>query len=355
MRKPYGIVSDIHLHNWSAFATVGADGINSRLQILLNELHRCADEVDAAGGDTIINAGDTFHVRGNITPSVLNPTLDAYSALVKRGFKIYIVAGNHDLEGKDSDRLGSAVTALEGVGCAIVNTPAAGIGICDDVVMVPWIQNIGDLKKALEDAASAASTDVGNLDLVIHAPIDDVLVGIPDHGLTSDYLASLGFRKVFAGHYHHHKNFGNKVYSIGALAHHTWSDVGSKAGFLIVRDAFVEWRKSHAPEFIDLLSAESETDAELMAEGNYVRARVTTNKMQDINKMREWLEASGAKGILIQSVKEPVKAREGSIAPSVTAGASIGASVDEYIKGQTFAHAESVQRECQRVLSIAGI
>lgn len=353
--KPCGYISDTHNHNWHAFATANSDGVNNRLRILLDELFRCADEVRKAGGDTIINAGDTFHVRGNIAPSVLNPTVDAYRKLVQSGFKIYILPGNHDLEGKEADRVGSAVTALEEVGCRVIHDVQVGTVAHDHVVMVPWTQDIARLKETLLNLSEVSDDGRGPVDLVIHAPVDGVLPGIPNHGLSPEWLASLKFRYVFAGHYHHHKDFGNGVFSIGALAHHTWGDVGSKAGFLIVSDEGVRWFKSRAPEFVDLSIAKNETEAEMLADQNYVRARIESSKMSEINKLREWLVGAGAKGVVIQTVKEPSKTRDGSVAHSVMAGASIEASVDEFIKSQSFTRAESVQRECQRILSLAGV
>lgn len=353
--KPIGFMADLHNHNWNAFATVNGDGVNGRLQMLLDEILRCAQEVVDAGGSKMILAGDIFHVRGSIAPSVLNPVRDCMRRVRDEfGIVVYILAGNHDLEGKKSTRLGSAITALETDGCIVINTVQAGLAAIDDVVMIPWIQDIAELKQTLEDAAKS-DPKPGEVDLVIHAPIDGVIAGLPPHGLTPEYLAGLGFRRVFAGHYHHHKDFGNGVYSIGALAHHTWSDVGSKAGFLIVSDDEVKWFKSHAPEFVDLSRAADESEAELMTDGNYVRARVSTSKPSDIAKMREWLEKSGAKGVVIQTVKEPAKARTGSVAHSVKAGASIEASIDEFIKGQSFAHAEKVRAKCQNILSLAGV
>ncbi len=75
--KPYGLISDCHFFNWSAFSSVDADGRNTRLMGLLNEVKRCAQEVLAAGGDTIYIAGDVFHVRGNIAPYRVEPN-DGY-------------------------------------------------------------------------------------------------------------------------------------------------------------------------------------------------------------------------------------------------------------------------------------
>lgn len=344
--QPYGLLADVHAHNWQAFSTVSETGINNRLEMLLAEVNRCAWELSEVGGDTIYIAGDIFHVRGSIAPSVLNPVLDQFRDLVEGGFKIRIIPGNHDLEAKSSVRVSNAVTALEGVGCVVCHEN----GVFDEprVIAVPWHEKLSDLKLFL---SAFSKTSVEGADLILHAPIDGTITGLPNHGLDPAYLADLGFKRVFAGHYHHHKDFGNGVYSIGAVAHHTWSDVGSKAGFLIVSDDDVKWFKSHTPEFVDLSAATDAAEAEIMVEGNYVRARVGTSKAKEINELREWLTKSGARGVVIQTIKEPTKAREGSVAHSVKAGASIETSITEFIKGQEFPNGEQVQLECQKILA----
>lgn len=345
--KPYGLMADLHLHNWQAFSAPLESGINNRLAALHDEIDRCCEELHKVGGNRIYIAGDVFHVRGSIAPSVLNPTLDVIGLRIAAGFEFVILPGNHDLEGKHTTRLGSAVTALEGIGCKVCSESIAYATPGDQqVVMIPWHESIKDLKLELENYAGR----LPNSDVLIHAPIDGTLTGIPAHGLSPEYLSTLGFNRVFAGHYHHHKDFGNGVFSIGALSHHTWSDVGSKAGFLIVSPDEVKWFKAHTPEFVDLSAANDETEAEIMAEGNFVRARINKGDMKSVNAMKEWLTKAGAKGVVVQVVKEPTKAREGAVVHTVRAGASVEASIAEFIKGQGFDNAEALQIECQKIL-----
>lgn len=346
--KPYALVSDEHFHLWSSFATTLPSGINSRLHASLQELVRCSMELRKVGGTMIRNAGDTYHQRGNLSPEVMNPVMDTHVALIAAGFQFDILAGNHDLAGKDSTRLGSAITSLEGLGCRVVNEPM----ICHDskVVMIPWMSDIEALKKVIE-VQDVTGLYKCEFDLIIHAPIDGVIPGLPDHGLTADWLGKQGFKRVFSGHYHCFKDFGNGVYSIGSTSHLTWSDVGSKAGFLIVHEDRVEWFKSHTPEFIDLTEDMNPDDVPLIVDGNYVRAKVTTSKVKEINELREWLVKCGAKGVVIQSVKEPTRVRTGEVAHSIKAGGSIEASIAEYVKLQSFDNAAQVQIECQRILA----
>lgn len=328
MSEPKVILADLHLHNWNQFATVNADGINTRLQILLDEIKRAGAELQKAGGDTMIFAGDVFHVRGSIAPSVFNPVQDTLEELVNMGIRVIIIPGNHDLEGKGSDRVGSAVTSLEKVGCEVLNA----VEKIDGDLFVPWHEDIVDLKKTLREwAGKYSDADRATMDVYLHAPIDGVIPGLPAHGLTAEWLGDLGFRRVFSGHYHNHKNLGRGVYSIGALAHHTWSDPGTAAGFLLVTPEEVTWMKSHAPEFVEITGDMDKFEIEMAVDKNYVRAKIGKSKTADVEELRKWLTDSGAIGIVINVIKEPTRARPATA--TVKAGASIETSIGEYITG----------------------
>lgn len=350
--KPYILMADLHLHNWSAFASTTSDGVNTRLKALLDEIRRARDELANAGGNTMIIAGDVFHVRGSIAPSVLNPTLDLFRELTK-SINVVILAGNHDLEHKESNRLGSAITALEGAGCKVINVFQQGLDACERVVMIPWMSKIEDLKTAIADAA-AADPNPGECDLILHAPIDGVIPGLPDHGLSPDWLDKVGFRRVFSGHYHHHKTFpGTNVTSIGALAHHTWSDVKSKAGFLLVSDTEVKWFKSHAPEFVEIDATTDPDDIPLVADGNYVRAKINTDKQKDIEELRVYLNDCGALGCTILAQKDVAAVARPAGSPTVAAGASIEVSIGDFIKSRAHPRAADLTAACLSILSEA--
>lgn len=353
--KPYGLMADCHLHNWKAFAEINpATGMNTRLEAILSEIERCAQETKAAGGDTVYIAGDLFHVRGAVAPTVLNPVKHLFDRLiVDLGITFVILPGNHDMELRESSRIGNAVEALGGEG-VIVAHQVANHGTA---VIVPWMEKIADLKKALE-AIPPTVKHKGN-DLIIHAPIDGVIPMLPDHGLDANYLADLGFKRVFAGHYHNHKDFGNGVYSIGAIGHHTWSDVGTKAGFLIVSEDDVKWHKSHCPDFVDITPHMDETEAQLVADRNFVRVRTHSTKTAEINALRTFFEDAGAKGVVIQHVRAPVVERApGERAATVEAGASLEESVKKYVHDSGLftnnEQARKVDKVAQAILAEAG-
>ena len=345
--KTYGIISDSHNHNWSAFSITLPTGINSRLQMILDETKRCADEVRKAGGDTIFHGGDLFHVRGSVAPSVLNPTLDCYRTIIKSGMKIVVNAGNHDLEDREANDIGSAITALREVGCTIVNSHIVGTDVAPSVVLVPWIANIEKLKEAIE---YVDPVDRKGCDLIIHAGIDGVMAGLPSHGLTKEYLEVLGYKRVFAGHYHHHKHLGNGIYSIGALTHQTWSDVNSKAGFLIVGEEKddVKWFASRAPSFIDIDATTDPSEIPLIADGNYVRAKIFSTKSSDVESLRSHLIDCGAVGVSIMAQPATGATR---VSSTVKAGASLEVSVSDYVKASEFDNKEELNVLCASILT----
>lgn len=353
MSNLYVTLSDLHLHNWSAFATTLSNGVNSRLQGLLDEIERAGRELKARGGSVMVIPGDLFHVRGNIAPSVLNPALDTFRKLRDMGIEVHLIPGNHDLEGKEAQRVSSAITSLEQLGCVVYNEARSFFVGTQRVLMVPWVESVVELKSMLIDIVHESHTDGDDLsgaDLIIHAPVNGVIMGIPDHGLEPAWLKDLGFRNVISGHYHNHKDFGN-VYSAGALAHHTWSDVGTTAGFMLVGDK-VEHFDSILPKFVEVHQDTPAADIPKIARSNYVRVKVETSKTSDIEAMRQYMINQGALGVIIISVKKPTEER--GPGATIKAGASVSASVVDFINTMKITNQGDVQRSALRILAEAG-
>jgi DNA repair exonuclease SbcCD nuclease subunit len=351
--KPYGVISDTHCHNWSAFSRVCDDLTNSRLTTILDEIERCAVEVKSAGGDTIYHGGDLFHVRGSIEPSVLNPTRARFEHIHRtHGVKFRLLPGNHDLEHKHSNAVGNSVEAMRSEWIEVnhdVQDHAEHM-----VVQVPWIERVEDLKARLLTLAEVYGDQgvIQNYDLIIHAPIDGVIEGLPDHGLTGEWLAELGFNRVFSGHYHNHKEIiAGKVWSIGATTHQTWGDVGSKAGFLVVSEGGVKWHSTHAPQFVDIEAGMDQTEVALRCDGNYVRVKVQNAKPSEVSAIRDGLMKHGALGVNVNVVKVATTGR--ATVSTVKAGASVEIQVTDYIKGASFQHSELVAQAAINVLAEA--
>lgn len=355
MQYPYLISSDQHCHSWSAFSKPGPDGVNSRLRIILDELYRAHKVLHEAGGRYSFYAGDLFHVRGKIEPSVFNPTFKAIEKIMDHFHECvgFAIPGNHDLEGNDSEELGNAMQQLASIDRFSVDTDVAFHG---DVIVIPWHKDLAHLRDILAHQAAAmrACGRLDKTDVIIHAPVNGVLAGLPDHGLSADELAAYGFRRVFAGHYHDHVVMADgKVISIGATSHQTWSDPGTKAGFLLVYEDRIEHHESQAPKFVDLDfdTLTCEQDIIDVAAGNYCRIKLADPEEKDIRSWRDELNKAGALGVQIIPVRTASVTRTGA---STKAAISLAASVQHYIDNdmKPLLHAE-VSAMAQDVLTEA--
>lgn len=347
IRYPYLVTSDQHCHNWSQFAVLREDGINSRLENILNEMSVAHAALHDAGGDSSFYGGDLFHVRGKIEPSVFNPTFARIKAIHDRycDLTTYAIPGNHDLEGRNADELGNAMQQLSSIeGFHVYTQPTLVAGT---VLVVPWYQDLDDLRAILKEWSEKVA-DPSQVDVIIHAPVNAVIKGIPDHGLEASELAAYGFRRVLSGHYHDHKVMeGGKVISIGATTHQTWNDPGTKAGFLLVYEDRVEFHETTAPKFVDIGTEDYPEleDLRRTVEGNYVRFKIEDATDAEIKQWRDELEGLGAIGVNMIATKKRAEATRAGT--SVSASKTLEASVAEYIASKTPAdRVSNVQKLC---------
>lgn len=320
---PYAVVSDLHFHDWSAFSSVNEDGVNSRLRIILDELERAAQALKLADGNIMVIAGDMFHVRGSVKPSVLNPVIDTVKRITKMGIDIYAIAGNHDLEGRDSNALGNAMQACGEVqGFWPITGPGEDADVPDSrhIEFLPWIEKIDDLKAAIQEISDR--NEKTPCDLVIHAPLNGVIKGIPDVGIEPEWLLSLpGLHRVFVGHFHDFKSYEDRVFSVGATTHQTWNDVNSRAGFLLVYPDKVVHHNTMAPKFVDvtvddLIRLEEDNGEDDLVRGSYARVKLENATEAEQRQVRELLKNCGALSVSIidvktASVKRDIVVREG--------------------------------------------
>ena len=306
MTKPYLLYSDVHCHDWDAFSHVTADGLNNRLAGIVQALSGAYEHLRNEGGRTAFCAGDLFHERGKIRPSIMNPVAQFYQKHHKI-VRSVIIPGNHDLETNETTWQGNALFTLPGV--EAVNAPSifnANIAGACYVCMIPWQPSVKALLAVMREATSMSPPE--RTDLIIHAPLDGVLRGVPEHGLTPEVLFNAyPAKRIFCGHYHNHIGFGDRVYSVGALTHQTWSDVGTKAGYLLVYPDRVEHFETTAPKFIDVdeLLKDEKTDdesLEIIVKGNYTRVSVTDPTALEVGFIRDKLKSMGAAGTLVRAI-----------------------------------------------------
>lgn len=353
--KIFGVASDVHLHKWSAFSKPLPSKVNSRLQIILDELIRVAETIVKAGGDRLVITGDLFHVRGSISPSVLNPAIETFQKLHTVGInRITILAGNHDLESKDSSRLTNANVSLSSMPFVHVVSESE-YEEKNNALYIPWIDNCDDLMTEIKDWLTeiVPADKHAETDLFIHAPMDDVLPNMPGHGLNPSDLKALGLNRVFCGHYHNHKEVKGNVFSVGALTHQTWGDVNSKAGFMIISGDEICHHPSSAPSFVDYDEKIDPREAPDLFKGNYVRVKLTEADPSEIAEIRDYLmnECNALDCIIQAQPKSKVVGRTTTVSKSATLRGSVGSFIDAKVMT---VEKSDVLSECEDILTQTG-
>jgi DNA repair exonuclease SbcCD nuclease subunit len=342
MKEKFGIISDTHYHNFTHFSNINKYKLNTRLVDILDATREAFDAMIEEGCKRVYHCGDIFHVRGKLSPSVLNPVkalYEEYSELID----IYALSGNHDLESADSEWLTSSASSLATKKIIVANE--TNIFEEHDAIMIPWFNKVSELKKELERHASKEGSE--NTTVFIHAPLNDVIMGIPDNGLEAAYLETLGFKHIFCGHYHNHKNFNDVVFSVGALTHQSFSDIEAKAGYLIVDDKKVTHHVTSAPKFVDIGVIDDEDVVKQKVKNNYARIRIGEATDIEIAQWKQMLGEEGALGVqVIATPKTEVVGRSGAITGThslqFTISQWIDVGIDEKLRDEVNVQAQAI-------------
>jgi hypothetical protein len=220
------------------------------------------------------------------------------------------------------------------------------------VVMLPWSHLESETKKMIEQVYEEAKEKgiVGRIDLIIHAPLNKVISGIPDTGLDPDWLAGFGFRNVFCGHYHNHKSFcDGKVWSIGASNHQNWGDVHSKAGVMLVagkgENSIVKFKETTAPKFVEM-DVNTKFPDFSNVNGNFVKVKTVDLTAPECRALRDELMSDyGAKDVTVSNrVTAESEAGDRDVETSIN---SLEKSVYTYAKDK---FSDEVAKVCREII-----
>lgn len=356
MTKPILIFSDPHYHDFSQFATINGNGLNSRLADTLRatiEAYRAAQD---AGAVSAICAGDIFHVRGKVKPSVLNPTTQTFQK-IRDTYTIctHAISGNHDLETEKSSEMTSAITSLR----PHMKVYSAGPYTTDlsfgqvMVTFVPWEADLKKLRQIIKDANAKVDKRYKNA-LVLHAPLNGVIKGLPDHGLTPDDFIGCEFDKVFIGHYHNHKRFQvgkTEVISVGSLTHQNFGDVENLAGYLIWNpdSGEVTHHETSAPKFVRINADDINEVTQDQIRDNYVKVvDGYFERPEDIQEIKDILILKGAKAVVVEGITKRPAVTRGTT--STSAAPTIHSILGDYVT-RTYPGEDDVLVEAMDILN----
>lgn len=267
---PLVILSDLHAHTWSAFASGDGEN-NSRLIRSLQVLNASLERADTLGCPWIF-AGDIVHTAGY----ALNPVMHGIIKVLSKFPNIQKVAvwGNHDVRGKGGKILlpqtvfGYLLHAVEKL---IILDPESGWPTFDlDGIT---IGGAGYQPRAdLLDVGPG-----GNIGLFHQTVLGTVAPsghefteGIPGFLLTDNYDISI------VGHVHHPQNGDHKgrIMIPGSPEHHNFGDKGDHGWWVLDGKTHeLHFESGGSPEFLTVESAE-----EIKDDGNFYRVKILKSK-----------------------------------------------------------------------------
>jgi DNA repair exonuclease SbcCD nuclease subunit len=173
-------------------------------------------------GDVLIHLGDFYDSRQSVNLKVLSLGIDiaeALSGIFKDG--IYVIAGNHDIWGKNSNDINSLKSLKWIPNFNIIEEPESLILGDKKFFMMPWRKDSDSEKETLNSAGDhdylCCHTDIRGLSFNKHVKID--------HGTEIKELIKFG--TVYSGHIHYAQNMGN-VKMLGSPYELTRSDMDNQ-------------------------------------------------------------------------------------------------------------------------------
>ena len=327
MRKVIFIAfSDLHINDWSRF---NAD--NKRTQTHFRVLY-LIKEACAKYHCPALFCGDLFHKPENISPNLLNQTIEAFDSLDRDGFNIYGISGNHELvsvvkpeqefkpvswlnilsrkygflNSLDLDRKDFVFQSDEDIKVSVFGVPYIdhNIGLNEYLKTVPFKKGYKNILLLHTDYPGAKDTDGSEV-----GTSENINLNVLNR-----------FDLVLCGHIHKPQRLSKKTFMIGAPLQQRRTDRYCEMGYWKVYSdlnmAFVPISQKF-PQFIDVASKEDIKD-----DGNYYtvissKAAITesaqvnhiSKKLSKKRMVRRYLKTKGIadkkkESILLDIIKE---------------------------------------------------
>lgn len=198
-------------------------------------------------GDCLVHLGDVYDSRQSLNLKVLNMGIDIFeklSDIFKDG--IYIICGNHDIYGKESNEVNSLKSLKWIPRVNIFEEPVSVKLGSRKVYFMPWRKDHVTDRETITEAEPHdylfCHTDLKGLKFNRFVTIDE--------GLSFKEIDK--FERVYSGHIHYSQNLG-KIRMLGSPYQLTRSDTGNTKGITVLDLESGEeeyYENNYSPKFI---------------------------------------------------------------------------------------------------------
>lgn len=281
--------SDLHAHNYREFDEKTDFTGSKRLDNILETLEYIKVYCVKKDINTILFAGDLFHVRAKVDTVVFNSIYDKMKEISDEGIAIIAIPGNHD-DKDNSDLPQHSLHAFNDIKNMKVVDKLDTISLDTEhsVTCVRYSKNTQMIKDFINNINPE---QLGKKPILLgHLGIDGGYVGKGSYPMAEAFsvedLRPDLFNFIILGHFHRAQILGGyqHVYYTGAPIQHSFSDEGENKGFYIIDTdkGNKEFVPIDNPKFITVTSEYSKEELQEHAnKGNYIRAYLREDEVQD--------------------------------------------------------------------------
>jgi len=262
------VVSDTHIHSHQQFSTIGPDGMNSRVKIVLDKLIEAANWSREHEVPYFVHLGDVFHTRDFMSYRVWNAAFETFRTVCSAFRYSYFIIGNHDILGNEA---GYTIDAFRSIPNVMIVDKVIDLPLINGLVrLIPWLwkdrvtnPDIERMNEAFRDSPTKA--------ILAHCPVKGAILN-PLAGETWKEGVTVlpSASTVWIGHCHIRQQLTINAWHLGSLCPVTAAENNQPGGFGVINDdgswSLVE---NDAPKFITLRLGD--VFAEDSLKGSYVR------------------------------------------------------------------------------------
>jgi DNA repair exonuclease SbcCD nuclease subunit len=212
------IISDLHAHAWSRFATTLPNGMNSRFGHLLAVLDQIEDIAKACDVEMLAILGDLTHQRYFMRFSIYTPLMAWLAKMQREIGRVVVLKGNHDEETETTHALGPLALC----GIEVIDTPKYLEVASRTTLWVPYMNGERIVSAVQEHKADQ---------VFLHYALDGKVMTGGEYALTTPLrLSDLdGFDRIVLGHVHAPSvEQDARVIYVGAPLHFDFGDTGDR-------------------------------------------------------------------------------------------------------------------------------
>jgi len=286
------IAADVQADNYTQFASVGEDGINTRLQDCLNVLESLEDVAEKYNTEYLFFLGDLFNPRVSIPTDVYYLTFRVIEKLSKK-MEVILLVGNHEQFSKVGDI--HSIYPFKSI-CTVIDQPTVTVSDGCEIVWLPFSVDNKQNLKVIDDNRRAPNSNL----LLGHIGLTGAVVGPKERRMKTDLdprqLKPEKFKWCILGHYHKFQTIEKTIVYVGSMLQHDFGERNEEKWALVFDSNEPDKLKKvrlQAPEFLEVTS-ENLSEA---VKGNYVKVLC---QKKDVEAVKVKLQELQPRGYVIE-------------------------------------------------------